>query len=146
MTTKTVKRSKTWHIGLWIVQILVAGMFLMAGYMKTFTPIGELSQNAPMAAEMPFLIRFIGISELAAGLGLLLPAALRIRPQLTVIAAAGLVLIMVLAMFFHLVRGEYPAIGTNLVLGTFAGLVAWGRLYKAPIASRRAGSHVVAKT
>lgn len=145
MTAKRIKKSKTWHVSLWMVQILLAGMFLMIGATKTFIPIEELSQKAPIAAEMPFLIRFIGISELAAGLGLLLPAALRIRPQLTVIAAAGLVLIMVLAMFIHLVRGEYPAMGTNIVLGTFAGLVAWGRLYKAPIVSR-AGSHAVAKT
>lgn len=142
MTTKHVKRSMTWHVSLWIVQILLAAMFLMVGHMKAFTPIDELNKTVAIAAEMPFLIRFIGVSELAAGFGLLLPAALRIRPQLTVIAAAGLALLMVLAMLFHLMRGEYPAIGTNIVLGIFAGLVAWGRLYKAPITSKSAAKHL----
>ena len=146
MTTKLVTRSKVWHISLWTLQIMLAGMFLMVGYMKTFTPIDELSKTAAIAAEMPALIRFIGISELTAGLGLLLPAALRIRPQLTVWAAAGLALVMVLALLFHLVRGEYSAIGTNIVLGALAGLVAWGRLYKAPIASGSGVSHAVTKT
>lgn len=146
MTTKLVKRSKAWHISLWIVQILLAGMFLMVGFMKTATPIQELSETVPLAAEMPWLIRFIGISELAAGLGLLLPAALRVQPRLTVLAAAALLLVMVLAMLFHLVRGEYSAIGTNIVLGVLAGLVAWGRLYKAPIYSKRDASRMVAKT
>ena len=146
MTTKLVTRSKAWHISLWILQVLLAGMFLMVGYMKTFTPIDELSEAAPIAAELPALIRFIGISELAAGLGLLFPAALRIRPQLTVWAAAGLALVMVLALLFHLMRGEYSAIGTNIFLAALAGIVAWGRLYKAPIASGRGASHVVTKT
>src|SRR5687768_13102625 len=116
MTTKHVKRSKAWHISLWIVQILLAGMFLMVGFMKTATQIDELSKTVPLAAEMPWLIRFVGISELAAGLGLLLPAALRILPRLTVLAAAALSLVMVLALLFHVMRGEYSAIGTNILL------------------------------
>lgn len=136
MTAKSFKRLKTWHIGLWMLQVLLAGMFMMVGFMKATTPIEELSKVVPLAAEIPFLVRFIGFSELAAGLGLLLPAALRILPQLTVLAAAALALIMVLAILFHLMRGEYSSIGINIVLGTMAGLVAWGRLYQAPIASR----------
>lgn len=143
MTTTHVKRSKAWNISLWIVQILLAGMFLMVGFMKTATPIDELSKTVAIASEMPFLIRFIGVSELAAGLGLLLPAALRILPKLTILAAAALAFVMVLALLFHLMRGEYSAIGTNIVLGLLAGLVAWGRFYKAPIASRSTRPHVV---
>lgn len=146
MITENVKRSKTWHVSLWVVQILLAGMFLMVGYMKALTPIAELSKTVPMAGEMPVLIRFIGVSELAAGLGLLLPAALRVAPRLTVAAAAGLALVMVLAVGFHMARGEYSAIGTNVVLGSLAGVVAWGRVRKAPIASRSrsaASSHAV---
>jgi putative oxidoreductase len=97
--------------------------------------IAELSKTIPMAAEMPALIKFIGISELAGGLGLLLPAPLRIWPQLTVVAAAALALIMVLAMIFHIARGESASIGTNIALGILAGSIASGRLYKAPIAA-----------
>ena len=136
MTAKLVKRSKAWHVSLWIAQILLAGMFLMVGFMKTFTPLVELSQMVPLAAEMPALIRFIGISELAGGLGLLLPAALRIRPQLTAVAAAALALVMLLAIIFHIVRGEFSSIGTPIGLVILATIVAWGRVRKAPIAPR----------
>ena len=145
MTTKHVKKSKTWNVILWIAQVLVAGMFLMVGLMKTFTPLQELSKIMPMAAEMPLLTRFIGLSELAGGLGLLLPAALRIRPQLTVLAAAALGFVMVLALIYHLVRGEFSAIGTNIVLGVVAAFIAWGRYTKAPITSRSERVHSIAK-
>lgn len=144
MTTKHVKRSKTWHVILWIAQVLLAGMFLMVGFMKTATPISELSKMIPMAAEMPALIRFIGVSELAGGLGLLLPAGLRIWPQLTIVAAAALAFVMALAMIFHIVRGEFSAIGSNIFLGIVAGLIAWGRVHKAPIAARSTEKHSVA--
>ncbi|MEX1238884.1 MAG: DoxX family protein [Cyclobacteriaceae bacterium] len=146
MTTKHVKGSKAWHISLWITQILLAGMFLMVGFMKTLTPLAELSQIIPLAAEMPVLIRFIGVSELAGGLGLLLPAALRIRPQLTVLAAAALALVMLLAIIFHIARGETSAIGTNIVLGVVAAFIAWGRVHKAPIELRPVQAGSVART
>ena len=146
MTTKHVKGSRAWNVSLWIAQALLATMFLMVGFMKTVVPLEDLSKVVPMAAEMPVLIRFIGISELAGGLGLLLPAALRIRPQLTVFAAGALAGVMVLAMIFHLTRGESSSIGTNIVLGILASFVAWGRLHKAPIESRAARAQSVART
>ncbi len=146
MTTKHVKRSKAWHVSLWIAQILLAAMFLMAGFMKTMVPIAALAETLPMAAQMPSLTRFIGVSELAGGLGLLLPAALRIWPRLTVLAAAGLGVVMVLAMIFHIARGEASSIGTPVVLGIVAVFIAWGRLRKAPIAPRSAGTHSIANT
>ena len=146
MTTKHIKKSKTWHVALWIVQVLVAGMFLAVGLMKTLTPLSELSKTMPLASEMPGLLRFIGISEIAGGLGLLLPAALRIRPQLTVLAAAALTLVMVLAVLYHVSRGEFSAIGPGAVLGILSALIAWGRSYKAPITARSASAHSIVKT
>ncbi len=135
-TTKHVNRSKAWHTGLWIAQVLAGGLFLATGLMKMFTPIAELVQIVPLAEDMPWLVRFIGVSELAGGLGLLLPAALRIRPQLTVLAAIALGVVMVLAVVYHLSRGEYSAIGGSLVLGILTAVIAWGRWYKAPITAR----------
>lgn len=146
MTTKHVRKSKTWHVGLWVVQVLIAGMFLAVGLMKTLTPIEALSKTIPLAGDMPVLTRFIGISEFAGGLGLLLPAALRIRPQLTVTAAALLTIVMVLAVLYHIVRGEYAAIGTGMVLGIFTALIAWGRVYKAPITAKAVDLHHTAKS
>lgn len=138
MTTKHVKKSKTWNVALWILQVLVGGMFLAVGLMKTFTPIEELAKTVPLAGDLPALIRFIGISELLGAIGLLLPGILRIRPRLTILAASGLAIVMVLAFLYHLVRSEFSAIGTVVVLGALATLIAWGRLHKAPIHSRMA--------
>lgn len=130
------KPSKVWNVFLWIGQVILAGMFLMAGYMKTFVPIPELSQVIPMAGEMPGLTRFIGVSELAGGLGLLLPAALRILPQLTIVAAYALGVVMILAILFHIQRGEYAALPITFALGAIAFLVGWGRTSKSPIRAR----------
>ncbi len=131
-----MKKSKTWHIGLWIAQVLIGGMFLAVGLMKALTPLDELAKNVPLAGEMPGLVRFIGLSELTGGIGLLLPAALRIRPRLTTLAAVALGVVMMLAVLYHLSRGEYSATVPGLVLGILSATIAWGRTYKAPIEGR----------
>jgi hypothetical protein len=126
-------RSNVLHITLWIAQAIVAGMFMFAGLLKTLTPIAELSLMMPLAGDSPVLIRFIGIMEVLGALGLILPAALRIAPRLTVLAAYGLTLTMVLALLFHLVRGEISATPITIVLGLLSVFIAWGRSTKAPI-------------
>jgi uncharacterized membrane protein YphA (DoxX/SURF4 family) len=109
-------------------------MFLMAGFTKVSQPIDQLSKMLPWASQVPeALVRFIGVSELLGGLGLLLPAALRIKPALTVWAALGLVIVMLLASIFHISRGEYSAIGMNVIIALIAAFIAWGRSKKAPI-------------
>ena len=124
------------HVSLWIVQILLAGALGMAGFMKSTMPIPELSQKLAWVSGQPNLARFIGICELAAALGLILPAAFRIMPKLTPLAASGLVAIMILAVPFHLERGEAKLIGVPIVLGVLAAFVAWGRLRGISIAAR----------
>ncbi len=96
------------HIVLWLVQILLAGAFGMAGIMKSTQPVDVLAQNGiQWATQVPVaLVRFIGISELLGAIGLILPAATRIKPVLTPLAALGILTIMILAMAFHLSRGE----------------------------------------
>lgn len=145
MTTKHVKRSKLWNVSLWIAQGVLAAMFLMAGLLKTLTPIEALSKIVPLAGEMPGLVRFIGISEVTGALGLILPAALRIKPQLTTIAAEALAVVMILGTIYHISRGEYAAIGTTIVLGILAAFIAFGRSNKAPIAARPARPHAIAE-
>lgn len=125
------------HIALWIVQGLLAAAFGFAGVLKLTAPIPELAAQMGWPGDIPgLLVRFIGLSELAAALGLVLPAALRIRPMLTPLAAAGLVVVMTLAAGFHGMRGEPEALPINLALGALAAFVAWGRFRKVPIASR----------
>ena len=129
--------SKALHISLWVAQVLLAVLFGMAGTMKTTTPIAQLVAKMAWAGAVPeALVRFIGASELAAALGIILPSATRIRPVLTPLAAGGLVLIMVLAAAFHISRGEAQLVPVNLVLGALAAFVAWGRSKKAPISAR----------
>jgi putative oxidoreductase len=133
----TTQPSKGLHIALWVVQVLLAAAFLMAGGMKLTAPIEELAKNmAWVSAVPPGLVRFIGLSEVAGALGLILPAATRIKPSLTGVAGAALVVVMVLAMGMHISRGEYPFLGGPVVLAALSAFVAWGRLKKAPIAPR----------
>lgn len=128
---------KIWGVALWTVQVLLAALFGMAGVMKATTPIADLIPTmAWVEAVPPALVRFIGISELAAAVGLILPAITRIAPILTPLAGVGLTLVMVLAAVFHVFRGELGAVPFNVVLGALAAFVAWGRLRKVPIAAR----------
>ena len=128
---------KAMHIALWVVQVLLAAMYLMAGSMKTFTPIDQLMQKMPGMASVPeALVRFIGVSELAGALGLLLPSLLRIKPQLTPLAALGLFAIQVLAIAFHIMQGEAHVIGFNIVLAVAAAFIWWGRRSAYPISAK----------
>jgi putative oxidoreductase len=123
------------HILLWVVQVLLACAFGMAGFMKSTQPVDALVQGGmEWAGHMPLaMVRFIGISELLGAIGLILPAATKIKPSLTPLAALGLLTIMILAMAFHLSRGEAQALPINMVLGGLAAFVAWGRTKKARI-------------
>lgn len=128
---------RIWGGALWGVQVLLAVLFGMAGVMKTTTPIPELAQAMGWPGDIPAaLVRFIGVSEFAAAVGLILPAATRIAPVLTPLAGAGLVVVMALAAVFHVVRGELQALPFNVALGALAAFVAWGRLRKAPLDGR----------
>lgn len=102
--------------------------------MKATQPIEELSQSMTWVNDFSAgMVRFIGISELLGGIGLLLPALLRIKPIFTPLAALGLFIIMVLAFIYHISNAEYQALGINLILGAIAVFIAWGRYKKAPI-------------
>lgn len=115
-------------IALWVLQILLALMFLMAGVQKSFRPEEKLHESFPWAQDFSLgTVRFIGVSELLAAVGLILPAVTGIWPILTPLAAVGLAIIMLLAMVVHYRRNEYGAIGFNAVLLILAVVVAWGR-------------------
>ena len=80
-----------------------------------------------------WLVRVVGTSEFLGAVGLILPAATRIRPGLTPLAGLGLVAIMVLAIGYHAMHSEWGMIPVNLVLGGMAAFVAYGRLEVHPI-------------
>jgi putative oxidoreductase len=136
-TTDRPQASKALHFSLWGVQILLALAFTSGGVVKSTQPIAELAAKLVWPGAMPeALVRFIGVSELLGGLGLILPAATRIKPVLTPLAGVGLAIIMLFAAIFHVVRGEFGALPINFALGALAAFVAWGRWKKAPIAPR----------
>lgn len=130
------KKSKALHITLWIVQILLAVAFGMAGFMKIISPIEQLAESGMtfVADYSTGMVRFIGIVEVLGAIGLILPAALRILPVLTPIAAIGIAIVMVLATYYHVTNSE-PTTAT-IVLFVLAVFVAWGRFLKAPIQSK----------
>jgi uncharacterized membrane protein YphA (DoxX/SURF4 family) len=109
---------------LWTVQVLLALLFLFAGGMKLVLPIEEMTRDMPMPG--PFL-RFIGVVEVLGALGLVLPGLLRIRPGLTPLAAAGLVIVMIGATVVSFVSGGVLLALIPLVVGLLAAFVAYGR-------------------
>ncbi len=126
------------HKALWVVQGLLAFAFVGSGIMKISTPIDEMLANGMAFVEHApaALVRFIGIAEFAGGLGLILPAALRIKPRLTPVAAASLALVMLLAVVTHVVMGDLGGAAPALVLGALSLWVAWGRFVKHPISPK----------
>ncbi len=124
---------------LWIAQGVLAVAFLAAGAMKLALPIADLHEALAWTADVPTaLVRLIGLAEVLGALGLVLPAATRVRPRLTALAAAALALDMAVATLFHLARGEASAVPATLVLGAVLAFVAWGRAVRLPIAPRAA--------
>ena len=109
---------------LWIVQGLLAALCLFAGGMKLVLPIEAMA--GPFALPGPFL-RFIGVAEVLGAVGLILPGLLRIQRQLTPIAAAGLVIIMIGATVVTALPGPLAPALVPLVVGLLAALVVYGR-------------------
>jgi len=120
---------------LWIVQGLLALIFLFAGGMKLVLPLEALT--GPVALPGLF-VRFLGVAEVLGAIGLILPGLLRIRPGLTSLAAAGLVIIMIGATVITLAGGDVAPALIPLVVGLLAAFVAYGRWRLAP---HRRSSH-----
>ena len=120
------KRKLITSIILWTVQGVLALMFLFAGGMKLILPIQMLLAQMPMVLPGLF-VRFIGLVEVAGGLGLILPWLLRIRPMLTPLAALGLVLDMIGATVYNLISHQIGAAVVTVVLGLICVAIAYGR-------------------
>jgi hypothetical protein len=114
---------------LWVVQGLLALLFLFAGGMKLVMSLEQMA--GPVELPGP-LLRFIGVAEALGAIGLILPGLLRIRPGLTPLAAAGLVIIMLGATVIGLVTGQLAMALIPLVVGLLATFVAYGRWRLAP--------------
>ena len=123
------------NIALWIAQALLAAIFLFAGGMKLVIPIEEMTKQMPIPLPGWFL-RFTGIVEVLGAIGVILPWLLRIRPALTPLAAAGLVIVMIGATVYTLAAGDFASAPIPLVVGILAAFVAYGRRRLTPPSTR----------
>jgi len=120
---------------LWVVQVLVALIFAFHGYRLTLRleQMRARPRSAWTRAVSGQLLRAIGILEVLAAVGLILPMLTGVLPWLTVLAAACVIVLMVLAIVFHLRRGEWPNIALNLIFLVLAAFIAYGRWVIAPV-------------
>ena len=116
---------------LWIIQILLALVFLFAGRAKLAMPAAQLTGQTPLPA--PFL-RFIGVAEIAGALGLILPGALHIRPGLTPLAAACLTIIMIGATAITVMTMSAALALLPFIVGLLTIFVAYARWRIHPLA------------
>ena len=123
------KETRIKNYVLWVVQWLLALLFLWAGGAKLVLPLETL--QGPVALPGLF-VRFIGVAEALGGIGLILPWLLRIRPVLTPLAAAGLVIIMIGATVITLIGGGGALAMFPATVGILAASVAYGRRQAAP--------------
>ena len=117
------------NIVLWIAQGLLAAIFLFAGGMKLILPIEEMTKQLPLPG---LFLRFIAVCEVLGAIGLILPWLLGLRPGLTPLAAAGLVIIMIGATALTLATAGITMALILLVVGILAAFVAYGRWRLAP--------------
>jgi len=121
-------------IGLWILQALLAFAFVFLGYSHAFRYefLAARPRSSWVTAVGPGNLRIIGILEILAGIGLILPPVTDVLPWLAPLAATMLVLLMIFAMVFHARRGEMTNIAFNAILGVVALAVAYGRFFVEP--------------
>jgi uncharacterized membrane protein YphA (DoxX/SURF4 family) len=116
------------NIGLWIAQVLLAVLYAIAGSVKLFQTDRARERMAWTQGRSDGFVRMVGTAELLGALGMILPMLTGILPWLTPLAAAGLTLIQLLAIFtVHLPRKEYQALPMNVVLLALSLFVTIGR-------------------
>ncbi|HET8846085.1 MAG TPA: DoxX family protein [Ktedonobacteraceae bacterium] len=123
----TSSQPRKWvNVVLWIVQVVFALMFVFVGGMKLVLPVEAFLAQMPIPLPGLF-VRFIGLCEVAGGLGLVLPALTKIRRELTPLAAGALALEMAVASIYTLMGGGGASALSPLMLGVVFAIVAYGR-------------------
>lgn len=131
-------RPRILNIGLWILQALLAVLFVWHGQLMAFPPaemVAMINENIGAGPRV-----FIGLAEILAAAGLLLPGITRILPGLTPLAAGGLMIVMSSATVFHLLRGETSSAVAAFVIFLLVSLVAYCRWKVAPHAARHSAA------
>ena len=123
------------NILLWVVQVLLAVVFIAHGLLLLMPP-PEIAAQMVMSLPRSFWV-FLGVAEIAAAIGLTLPGLARVKPWLVAWAAGGIMIVMISATGYHIVRGEISSAAVTFVLLLMATFVAYMRLRVMPIAARR---------
>ena len=127
------------NIVLWVLQVLLAVAFFAHGWLFLDPPADIVDQ---MNASLPRWFQvFLGVAEVLAAVGLTLPGLTRILPWLVTWAAGGIVIVMVSATWFHVVRDEMSSALITFILLVLAAFVAYTRHRVLPIAGRRFAVH-----
>jgi uncharacterized membrane protein YphA (DoxX/SURF4 family) len=116
------------NIVLWVLQILLAVVFVGAGLAKLTQPREKLRTNMGWVDDVPpGVIKLTGAAEVLGAIGLVVPWLTGIAPVLTPLAAVGLIVVMIGAAITHVRRGEWPMVAANLALLALNAVVAVGR-------------------
>ena len=122
------------NVVLWVLQVLLAAAFLAHGWILLVPPASIVEQ---MNATMPRWFQlFLGVAEVAAAIGLTLPGMTGIQPRFVPLAAAGIMIVMISATIFHLMRSEWSSAVITFILLVIATFVAHMRWRIRPIPPR----------
>jgi hypothetical protein len=127
--TQRARRTRRTSVALWIVQALLALLFLFTGGLKLILPLQLLELQSGLPGSF---LRFIGTCEVLGAIGLILPGLLRIGPALTPLAAAGLVIIMIGATTLTAAHDGAGAAALPLAIGLLSAFTVYGRWRLAP--------------
>jgi hypothetical protein len=119
---------------IWVLQVVLAVVFLAHGWLLLFPPasmVEQLNASLPRSFQL-----FLGVAEVMAAIGLIMPGVTRIKPWLIPSAAAGVMIVMIAATVLHVMRGEISAAITTFVLLVLATAVAHVRWRVLPIHPR----------
>ena len=122
------------NIFLWILQVLLAAQFLQHGVIMLFPPAEYVEvMNATLGIGLRY---FIGIAELLAVVGLILPGVLRIYTRMLLLTLVGLMIVTGSATVYHSFRGETSSATYTIVLFIIIAFVGYMRWKVKPILSR----------
>jgi hypothetical protein len=121
------------NIILWIIQVILALLFVFFGATKLVLPMGEMAKQLGVSV---LFLRALGLLEVLGGLGLILPGIFRIRPGLTSLAALGLVIIMIGATTIVIQNGAGVQALIPVTCGILAAIIAFGRWRLVPLRGR----------
>lgn len=128
------RKERNQKLSFWVAQTILAGIFFLQGLMKLIIPVEAFAVTHSWIIEAPeWFVKLIGLIEALAGIGLIVPAMLQYRPEWSMRAGYGVLLLLLLAAIFHIIRQEWSNLPTVVLLAAIDIYYLWGRLKIEPI-------------